>query len=144
MRGWMGVGLVMLASCSSSEEADKPLGSGNGQCAQRAGSYVAKYTQRDGTCGEGVEIVQNVDEQPTAPQAPCTGKISYTGDNCEVTYNTVCPNDGFVKDGVLAITGHSKWNADATQGEAVEQWVLQASDGKTVCNSTYDVTITRQ
>ena len=132
------VGLVgILAACSSSSDDGGP-------CVQRKGSFIAKYSQRSGTCGNSAETVLNIDKQPTSVDAPCTGSISYTADNCQVTYESACPNDGAVKGGRLSITGHSKWNSDGTSGTATEQWVLSDASGKTLCQSTYDVTVTKQ
>lgn len=147
MRKWMVVGFALLAACSSSttsEGGDPALGSGHGQCAQRAGSYVVKYTVRTGNCGDAAESVQNIDAQPTEPKAPCTGKIEYTTDNCEVTYSSVCPADFAQKGAKLTISGHSKWSTDATQGTAIESWSAEDVDGKNICQGTYDVTMAKQ
>lgn len=130
---------VLLAACSSSSSS-----SAAGPCAQRKGSYLASYTVRSGNCGDGPETVQNIDKQPTTVDAPCKGSISYTADNCQVTYSSTCPNDGAVKGGQLSIDGHSNWNTDGTHGTATEEWVLRDSSGKTLCQGTYDVVVTKQ
>jgi hypothetical protein len=130
-----------LVACSSETE-----GTDGGPCAQRnGGSYLFKYTERSGSCGPGAEAVRNLEgPQPTTVEAPCTGSISYSADNCEVTYETTCPNDGAVQGGELTITGKSKWNADGSRGTAVETWVMRDPAKATLCIGTYDLVATRQ
>jgi hypothetical protein len=136
----MAVGAVLVA-CSS----DPELGSGNGQCAQRdTGSYVVKYAVRSGDCGDSAETILNPGPQPTEVTAPCTGTISYSADNCEVTYSSTCPFDEAQKGATLTVTGKSKWNTDGSQGSALESWFAKNSGGQGLCQGTYDVTITRQ
>lgn len=132
------VTLLVVTSCAS-PDAD------SGVCARRDDqTYVARYVERSGTCGEGAEVVINAGPQPTSVDAPCKGSISYSADNCEVTYESECPNDGAVKGATLIVTGKSTWAEDASSGSAIEQWTLRDRDGKTVCMSTYDVTVTRR
>jgi hypothetical protein len=90
------------------------------------------------------EQVSNAQSQPTAIDPPCKGNISYTADNCEVTYDSTCPTDGAVKGGDVVSSGHSKWNTAATHGTATEQLTAHNSAGRTLCTSTYDVTLDRQ
>jgi hypothetical protein len=129
----------VVIACSSSDDAAE-----TGPCAQRSGSYIARYTVRSGDCGATAEVVLNVDKQPTSVDPPCTGSISYTPDNCEVTYSSSCPNDGAVKGATLTVTGKSEWRRDAEVGTAVEDWSLVDANGQTVCHGTYDVLITKQ
>jgi hypothetical protein len=134
----VGLFLLMLVSACAGDEEN---GSGNGPCAQRQGTYVARYTARSGNCSAGGEVVNTIDRQPTSVDPPCTGSIAYTSENCEVTYNTTCPKDGFE----LTVTGKAKWSRDATTGAAIEQWVLvRKSDGAAVCQGTFDVQLSRQ
>jgi hypothetical protein len=148
MRKWMWMMVVAMATvaCSSSSEDEaKPLGSGNGQCAQRdSGSYVVKYAVRSGNCGEAAETVLNPGPQPTEPKAPCTGSITYAADNCEVAYSSTCPGDSVQKGATITVNGNSKWSTDATTGSAVESWSIVDADGQSLCQGTYDVTITKQ
>lgn len=138
-----GLGVVVAGAfalaCSSSDASDD-----SGPCAQRNGSYIARYSVRSGDCGEGAEVITNVDKQPTSVDPPCTGNISYSEDNCDVTYSSSCPNDGAVKGATLTITGKAKWSRDAANGSATEAWSLVDSNGQTVCYGTYDVSIVRQ
>lgn len=140
MRPWRLVPwfLAIITACGSD------VASTAGPCAQRGGSYIAKYTQRTGSCGAGTERVQNVTQQPTTVDRPCSGNITYSPDNCEVTYESTCPEDGLIRGGTLTISGHSKWDAAATYGTAVEQWTVLRPDKTTACLSTYDVTMSRQ
>ncbi len=143
----IGAGFLALVSACSSETTGTGAGSSSGEpgvCAQRKGSYILKLTERAGNCGPGTETVVNIDAQPTSIDAPCVGDISYSADNCEVTYSSTCPNDGVIKGGELAITGKSKWSPDAKTGTAVEQWVLRNPDKTTLCQGTYDVAGSRQ
>lgn len=135
------VSLVALATaCADGEE----LGSGNGRCAQRHGTYAVRYSARSGNCGAGVETIMNVDTQPKGVEPPCTGSITDAPDNCEVEYTTTCPNDGVVVGGELTIVGKSKWSVDAARGSAVESWLVRKPGGTTLCQGTYDVTLERQ
>jgi hypothetical protein len=130
----------LAAACGEDE-----LGSGNGQCARRDNiGYIAKYTVRSGNCGPGTERISRPAPQPTEIDAPCTGSIRYTGDNCEVAYDSECPEDGIVKGGKLRIVGQSKWDTEAKRATAVEQWTAIDANGQTICNGTYDVSVTRQ
>lgn len=146
MRSWVGwvAAIAVLGACGD----DKPdVGSGSGQCARRDNiGYIAKYTQRSGTCGQGDERVLPPGPQPAAGPvaAPCTGSISYSTDNCEVDYDTECPENGLVQGGKLRVVGHSKWDKGATFATAVEQWSTTNATGQTLCASTYDVTVTKQ
>ena len=133
------ISLVALETACANE-----FGSGNGPCAQRSGAYVARYTFRSGTCGEAGERLFSIDKQPTIVVPPCRGSISYTPDNCEVTYEETCPNDGAVVGGELAISGKSKWNADGSAGSALESWTIRNPDGTTLCQGAYDVELTRE
>lgn len=146
MRGILALIVLVLVGCGSESRAD-PVGSGHGPCAQRAGTYAARYTERQGTCGPVQERVSSLTVQPQTADvidAGCTGSIAYTPDNCEVTYASACPEDGIEKGGSLTTNGNSKWNASADHGTAVEQWTIRGPAGQTRCLSTYDVTITKQ
>lgn len=144
MRALSPVLLILLVACGDDGTPPVALGSGHGQCAQRQGSYIQKIVFRDGSCGPGTETVVNVASQPTSVDPPCAGSISYSPDNCEVTYDQTCPNDGVVKGGELSISGHAKWSTDAVRGASVEAWAIRRPDGTTICQGTYDVAITRQ
>ena len=86
----------------------------------------------------------NIDVQPTSVDAPCTGSISYTSDNCEVIYNAECPVDAVAKGVTLTVSGKSKWSTDASKGTAVEAWFMTNPDGTMLCQGTYDVSVVRQ
>ena len=75
MRSFHGFGLFIVATvtvlaCSSESEPAA------GPCAQRGGSFIAKYQQRDGTCGATAESVQNIEKQPTTVDAPAAQSIA--------------------------------------------------------------------
>jgi hypothetical protein len=140
--------LLILAAvgCGSADTTD-PLGSGHGTCSQRVGTYALAYVERQGNCGAGSERVFLSAKQPVTEDLNadgCTGAISYSGDNCEVTYSSTCPEDGVQRGGKLSISGTSKWNVAATYGTAIEEWTLARPDGTTLCRSTYDVTANRR
>lgn len=129
--------LGAVVACSNETDGEQ------GPCARRSGSYVVRYKARSGTCGDSAETVLNITDQPTAPTPPCTGKIEYSTDNCEVTYDSLCPSDAVVKGGQLAIAGHSRWSVNANSGTAVEVWAIADGAGKVLCQATYDVTLSR-
>ena len=130
------VGVVAVA-CSSSGD-----GGNSGPCAQRIRSYRSTYVERSGTCGPPGELISSAGPQPTAVDAPCTGSISYTPDNCEVTFDSTCPEEGVARGAKLRENGKARWNTDATSGTATLQWTITDAAGKTICISTYDVTLT--
>lgn len=144
MRKLVGLVALGLVACAS-EDSTPELGSGGGTCAQRdTGSYIVKYTVRSGDCGETAETVINPGPQPTEVKAPCTGQITYSADNCEVTYSSTCPAESIQKGAELTISGKSKWTRDGALGTAVESWAVRNATGQTLCQGTYDVTVTRQ
>lgn len=130
--------VTTLGACAS--ESPQP----SGPCAQRAGSYITTYRERSGTCGDPGERITNLDAQPTAPPPECSGSITYSKDNCDVTYTGDCPEDGIVRGGRLRITGKSRWDVAGSFGTATEQWFAADASGRTLCQSTYDVTVRRQ
>lgn len=113
----------------------------SGPCAQRRGTYSARYTVRSGNCGEVSEQIATIDQQPTAPTPPCTGSIDYSPDNCEVTVEAVCP--GRTPGVTVRTTGKARWNQDGSQGFAVEQTTITDGSGALMCSGTYDVTFSR-
>lgn len=127
---------AVVGACAS--ESAQP----SGPCAKRNGSYRQSYVERSGTCGAPGERIIPAGPQPTSVDAPCTGSISYSSDNCEVTFDATCPEDGIQKGARLRETGKSRWNANASEGTATVQWTVTDANGKTLCISTYDVTLT--
>lgn len=135
--------VCVLVACGGDGEAP-PVGFGHGQCELRAGTFVARYTVRTGTCPVAPETLFSIATQPTAPEAPCTGSIAYSPDNCEVTYSSTCPNDAVAKGAEVTISGKSKWSIDAARGVATEQWVVRDAGDRVLCLGTYDVSLERQ
>ena len=144
MRVLMALVMMTVVACSSSDDEAPAVGTGHGPCAQRSGSFLMQYTRRTGSCGDIAETISNVPQQPTGPVAPCTGSISYSADNCEVTYDNTCPTDAIVKGGSGSVTGHSKWSVDGAYGEATESLAFFNADKAAICAGTYDVKATRQ
>jgi hypothetical protein len=127
-------GLVVGCGSNSGDE-------GSGGCAQRAGTYVAQYTQRSGTCGPRTESVKTSTEQAAAPEPPCSGFIRYTQDNCRVEYEADCPT---ATGGTVHQQGVADWDRNGNRGTATEEFQVFDATGGLVCVSTYDVTITRR
>lgn len=134
-----GAVLLLVAACSSESQS-----TAGGPCAQRSGTYLTAYSQRSGTCGPVGERIVQIPEQPTSVDPPCTGSISYSADNCEVTYQNECPANEVMSGARLQVSGKSRWDAAGATGNATEQWTLTNATGQTLCISTYDVTVTRQ
>lgn len=145
MRRMMGaaVALVLLVGCSSSDD-DPAIGSGNGTCALRSGSYVTTFVTRSGNCGEIPETIGNVTTQPTDGGPGCTGGITYSTDNCEVRVDTKCPGTGSNSEGKVSVTGLAKWSTDGALGHATETLTITDAKGDIVCLGTYDLTQRRQ
>lgn len=140
MRAFVGVGALLLGFVACTEEPE--LGSGNGQCVERKGTYLVRYTARTGDCGDVAETLLHLDKQPTAPEPPCSGSIAYSSDNCEVTYEQTCPNEA--TGDTAKITGKSKWSTDGATGAALESWTAVDASGRVRCAGTYEVTLARQ
>jgi hypothetical protein len=139
--------VVVVTGCASQSMTD-PVGSGHGQCAQRAGTYRASYATRSGNCGDIPESIDSIATQPTTESQKATGctgpGISSSADNCEVTFDQTCPNDGLEKGGRERVSGNAKWNTSATYGTSTVQITLTNAGGQVRCTGTYDVVITRQ
>ena len=132
--------LSALCGCSGSNDDDDD----DGSCAQRAGTYLAQYTERSGTCGPIPEQLDTIAQQPTEVPPPCTGTISYSADNCTVTSSSICPEDGLGPGWTTTLDLNADWNKSASQGTAIAQFVVKNGVGGIECQSTYNVTITRQ
>lgn len=135
--------LSLVAACSSSSSGSSSSAS-QGPCAQRSGTYLAHYVERSGgTCGALPDSLVTINSQPTAPAAPCTGSISYSKDNCDVTIAQTCPVSSDAGVYTLRQTGTATWNADGSSGSAAIEMILADSNGVVQCQSTYDLTETR-
>lgn len=87
------------------------------------------------------ESIGTISGQPTAVAATCTGQIIYSADNCEVTnVNITCPTPSGQ---VVTRNGKYEWSTDATHGQGQLFLVLRETTGLLVCQSSYDVVITR-
>jgi hypothetical protein len=118
--------------------------SDGGPCAQRAGTYLSQFSERSGNCGPIPEQLDTLTEQPTEPPAPCQGTIAYSADNCEVTSFGVCPEEGLGPGWTSELDSAADWNSSATQGTALMQFVVKDGSGAIVCQSTYDVALSKQ
>jgi hypothetical protein len=114
----------------------------NGPCAKRSGTYLWAMTTRSGDCGDMPETVFTVTDEPPGPTLPCTGTITYSPDNCEVTRDELCPvdGDGGTADGTFTVRGVIDWNAAATAATGVLDYALDAPDPEQSCHGTYDAT----
>jgi hypothetical protein len=143
----IGLALVACSGAQGNEDLFEAV-QADATCAQRSGSYVATYVQRSGTCGPAGQRVTNLDRQPTTASMQsqgCTGPgITYDADNCEVTYDSTCPEDDIASGAHLRVVGHSQWNSDGSHGTATEQWSAIDAKGQTMCLSVYDVNLRRQ
>jgi hypothetical protein len=139
MRTWFwGWAAVLALGCSSSVDDQ------GGPCSQRSGTYLTQYEERSGNCGPIPEQLQTITEQPTMPEAPCTGAIDYSEDNCSVTSSVVCPEDGLGAGWTSTVELKADWNESGSAGTAIVQFVVKDGAGGIVCQSTYNVTITKQ
>lgn len=133
------------ASASSTE----PVGSGHGQCAPRVGAYRASYTLRTGNCGpipEEVVIYNQIDpDAGTQPSSTCSGPGSTMSvDNCEVTFDVTCPNNGYETGGSSRVVGNAKWSVSADHAASTVQFTLFGPAGQVRCTGTYDLAIVKQ
>jgi hypothetical protein len=107
------------------------LGCG-GACADRNGSYRMETVKRSGTCGEGVVSVVKLSGRPSAPAAPCTGRITYSANNCSSRDDVVCPKAGVN----THIDEAVDWDFNGLVGAGT---VTLSRDGPDSCSGTYDV-----
>lgn len=113
-------------------------------CAQRIGTYVTQFTQRTGNCGAAPEQVVTMTEQPRSVTAPCAGAISYSGDNCKMTFSALCPQDQIGPGFKMQEEGTVNFNREGTRGTGVEQLILYDGNGALLCQGTYDLTWTKR
>jgi hypothetical protein len=114
----------------------------SGPCAPRAGTYSWQLKARSGDCGDGQEMIFTVTDEPTRPAPPCTGTITYSADNCEVTHDEACPvaADGGMDEGTFKLLGVVHWNGAATAGNGEFEYDLMSPNAELSCQGTYDAT----
>jgi hypothetical protein len=110
-------------------------------CTRRSGTFVAKFSEKVGTCGPyrafaGSDTTEETyTDQPDRPAPPCTGFLRASSDNCSTTIETSCPSSNastFETRGVL------EWN-DAGTSAAGDLEVRTPT-----CKGTYQVVVTRR
>lgn len=69
---------------------------------------------------------------------------STSSDNCEVDYQTQCPNDGAEKGGMLSVIGSVKWDVAGDFGTGIEQWAAVGAAGNALCIGTYNIVLRKQ
>lgn len=122
-------------ACSSGDD---------GPCDQRSGTYRVVYTERSGNCGALTEQIVTIDAQPTAPDAPCTGEIRYSADNCEVTnVNVICPEPGIATGAYSVQNGKYTWSTSGSSGGGSVTFRVYDGDDALLCQSTYSVSAQR-
>jgi hypothetical protein len=125
------------SSCSSDEVSSTP-------CAQRSGTFVLTWVEQSGDCGPLADETETFASQPTTGEevkAGCTGTVAYSGDNCGMTTDLVCPgSSGFTVKQKRSTT----WSQDGTSGTAtIKLELFKDSDASLQCSSVYLVTIKR-
>jgi hypothetical protein len=105
-------------------------GGASGPCPQRSGAGTVKFTARSGTCGPIGEAVVKGQEGST-PTPPCTGTITHSADNCEMTVDSTCPNGS----GSLRQVGSGTFNQAGTSGTAVFSFTLKDATGSVSCTA---------
>ena len=138
---WALLGAVLVSACSSSSSSDGP-------CAIRKGVYTMSWQTRGGDCGDLSESVINVDQPDDAPgktvqaDAPCSGSIVNSADNCIATMDQTCPVNG--QPGSTKTTGKVTFSDDGAGGSGIVGIQLYDGAGALVCNGSYNLTFTRQ
>lgn len=114
-------------------------------CAERSGTYRTSFTERTGNCGQIPEQIDTLDEQPASPPKPCTdGEIRYSKDNCEVTnIDITCPEEGIERGATSIVSGKYRWSSDGGSGTGEANFVVKDAQGLVLCQSSYDVVVTR-
>ena len=134
---------MLLISALSASCGSNSASSGT-KCAQRYGTYLDHRTVRDGNCGTLSDQIYSSAAQPTTVDAPCTGTIGYSADNCTVTVQEVCPGAGAYSSYSVTTHGVYTWSASGDSATGIEQQTIQDAQGTNVCQGTYEVTDTRQ
>ena len=111
----------------------------HGPCADRQGSYVVSFSERDGTCGPQNDGVVNI--QPNGAPSPCSGTSLVTTDNCSVDFDAVCP---FNAGQTVESQGQVTWSTDGANGSGTIQLTLRDSSSNILCEGTYNVHYQRQ
>lgn len=130
---------VALAACGGDDDDDDDNGfvaPNGGQCAARTGAYTFKSTEKSGDCGPLPDIISVVG---APPDPDCTGG-PVDDDQCVVTLQNECKNgDGSES----TFAGQVQWSADGNSGRGTWQVALFDAAGNLICQSIYDITVTR-
>jgi hypothetical protein len=114
------------------------------RCADRTGSYVARFVEQSGTCGplpDQVLTIQSTQSGQAVP-AGCTGTVTPSSDNCTVQVDMTCPGEPGTH---VTQQGQATWSTDASSGSATLQVSTSVdADGSVTCSSSYAVSYTRQ
>jgi hypothetical protein len=145
MRGAAILVAAAVVGCASGEVDPsiydvKPAGQASADCAQRAGTYRATYTEESGSCGQKPEQISTISKQPTSADLAamgCSGSIGYSADNCRVTSDVKCTSG----DTTVHTVGVYDWSADGASATGTEQTTISASGA--ACSSVYGVSMTR-
>jgi hypothetical protein len=130
-RRWAPLFLAVACACGA-DEAE--------QCEERSGTYGLRYFEQSGNCGPIPDQVITIDAQPVAPEAPCTGMIRHSEDNCEVTViDVTCPEPGIGAGVTSTMNGKAQWSEDGSSGDATVNLVVRDVDGVVLCQSSYAV-----
>lgn len=106
-------------------------------------SYVVHFAEHaGGTCGPIPDSVVNTSPSGTI-QSPSACTNRNREDGCNVFVDLTCTATDRGVTFTITETGEVKWAADGSKGSGTVSEHGSASDGST-CDSTYDVTYTRQ
>lgn len=121
---------LLLCACSGSSQS--------GPCANRQGSFTARFTERQGDCGPITEqVVVFGGAQMQMASMNCTGTQNTTTDNCSITTDLTCFVPATSSNVRLAGTVH--WDQAGKTATGTTQMTVMDPGGLVVCTSTYNV-----
>lgn len=97
-----------------------------------------KLTANGGNCGAVPDTV--VDGQPAAPTPPCTGTVTHSADNCEMTFDQTCPGAQGV---TVRQKGTGTFSPDGKTGTATFAFTVTDANGAMACSGMYGATFTK-
>ncbi len=138
---WM-VLVVMVAGCSSSEEAEPPPSA----CRQsdRTGTYrTVAVEEPGGTCGPIPTNLGRLDSGKTALPAQCSVvRFIWSESDCKLETGFTCAESGGRTSTGSGVTRQQ--TADGSRIQGTSSLTISNADGSTACISTYSITATRQ
>jgi hypothetical protein len=141
--------LVLCVACSSKPDTHGDPPASCDPAVSRRGTYVVSYSERSGTCGPIPESVSRLDGMSMtmspsgATQCRITEPSTVDDNGCTLSNSVACTD---VSGYIIEITGvTTQVDSGGARLTGIANISLRdASTGRAVCSSTYDVDYVRQ